>query len=308
METYLEKLCSPAIWAEGPVWLPTENAIIFSDVKGNKMFRWSENDGVSVWRQHSNYANGNVLDKEERVISCEHGRRCISRTEKDGSVIMLVDKIDGKRFNSPNDVVVRSDGTIWFTDPPYGIISDDEGYKSESQIIGCYVYCYDPDDGRISIVTSDVQRPNGLAFSPDEKWLYIADMSIIDFPRNGRHELRIYPVQGKTLGAGKHFATVSPGFPDGFCVDKLGNIYCSCLDGVIIFNQFGAQIGKIKVPEQVSNCTLGGVDGDQLYITATTSLYRIPIAFLSPSDHRSARWKTIIVCNTRYRNTKESEE
>lgn len=163
------------------------------------MFRWSEGDDVSLWRQNSNYVNGNALDNEERVVSCEHGRRGISRTEKDGSVIMLVDKIDGKRFNSPNDVVVRSDGTIWFTDPPYGIISDEEGYKSESQIIGCYVYCYDPNDNKISIATSDVQRPNGLAFSPDEKWLYVADMSIADFPLHGRHELRIYPVQGKTL-------------------------------------------------------------------------------------------------------------
>ncbi|MDE1481568.1 SMP-30/gluconolactonase/LRE family protein [Xenorhabdus bovienii] len=274
MKINLEKLCSPAIWAEGPVWLPSENAIIFSDVKGNQMFRWSEGDNVSLWRQNSNYVNGNALDNEERVVSCEHGRRGISRTEKDGSVIMLVDKIDGKRFNSPNDVVVRSDGTIWFTDPPYGIISDEEGYKSESQIIGCYVYCYDPNDNKISIATSDVQRPNGLAFSPDEKWLYVADMSIADFPLHGRHELRIYPVQGKTLGAGKHFVTVSPGFPDGFCVDKFGNIYCSCLDGILIFNKFGKKIHKIAVPERTSNCTFGGINGDQLYITATTSLYR----------------------------------
>ncbi|KMJ45685.1 gluconolactonase [Xenorhabdus khoisanae] len=277
MKTYLEKLCSPALWAEGPVWLPDEDAIIFSDVKGNRMFRWSEHDGVSVWRQYSNYANGNALDNEGKVITCEHGRRGISRTEKDGSVVILVEKIDGKRFNSPNDVVVRSDGTIWFTDPPYGIINDKEGYKSESQIIGCYVYCYDPNYNTISIATSDVQRPNGLAFSPDEKWLYVADMSIIDFPVHGRRELRIYPVQNNILGAGKHFATIYPGFPDGFCVDKSGNIYCSCLDGVLVFDNSGKQIHKIVVPEQVSNCTFGGPNGDQLYITATTSLYRVSV-------------------------------
>ncbi|WP_340608433.1 SMP-30/gluconolactonase/LRE family protein [Xenorhabdus bharatensis] len=277
MQPYLELLCSPAIWAEGPVWLPTEDAVIFSDVKGNKMFRWSEYDGVHLWRKYSHFANGNALDREGRLISCEHGRRGISRTEKNGSVNLLVEKIDGKRFNSPNDVVVRSDGTIWFTDPPYGIINDNEGYKSESQIIGCYVYCYDPADNSISIAASDTQRPNGLAFSPDEKYLYIADMSIVDFPKHGRHELRIYPVRDKVLGIGKHFATISPGFPDGFCIDKSGNIYCSCENGVIIFDKFGTRIDKIEVPEHVSNCTLGGIKGDQLYITATTSLYRISV-------------------------------
>ncbi|PHM45849.1 senescence marker protein-30 family protein [Xenorhabdus mauleonii] len=278
MKAHLELLCSPAIWAEGPVWLPTEDAVIFSDVKGNRMFRWSEHDGVTLWRKYSNYANGNALDKKGRIVSCEHGRRGISRTEKNGNVTMLVEKIDGKRFNSPNDVAIRSDGTIWFTDPPYGIISDDEGYKAESQIIGCYVYCYDPADNSISIATSDTQRPNGLAFSPDEKWLYIADMSIIDFPAHGRRELRIYPVRGKILGSGRHFASISPGVPDGFCIDKLGNIYCSCADGVIILDKFGTQIDKIEVPERVSNCTLGGFNQDLLYITATTSLYRISVA------------------------------
>ncbi|MDC9593356.1 SMP-30/gluconolactonase/LRE family protein [Xenorhabdus sp. IM139775] len=277
MNIHLEKLCSPAIWAEGPVWLPNENAVIFSDVKGNRMFRWSEDEGVSLWRAYSHYANGNALDNEGRLISCEHGRRGISRTEKNGHVTMLVDRIDGKRFNSPNDVVVRSDGTIWFTDPPYGIISDEEGYKSESQVIGCYVYCYDPSDDTISIATIDVQRPNGLAFSPDEKWLYVADMSILDFPSHGRHELLIYPVQGKTLGRGKRFATVSPGFPDGFCIDQSHHVYCSCADGVLIFDRDGTEIHKIPLPECVSNCTLGGINGDQLYITATTSLYRASV-------------------------------
>ncbi|NMP25554.1 SMP-30/gluconolactonase/LRE family protein [Rahnella sp. SAP-1] len=271
----LEKLCSPAIWAEGPVWLPAEQALVFSDVKGNRMFRWSASEGLSLFRPWSNYANGNALDLEGRLVSCEHGRRGISRTELNGEVTMLVDKMDGKRLNSPNDLVVRSDGTLWFTDPPYGIIGDIEGYKSESQIIGCYVYCFDPRDNTLNIATSDVQRPNGLAFSPDESLLYVADMSIIDFPTLGRRELRVFPVNGRTLGAGQFFAEVAPGIPDGFCVDPQGNIFCSCDDGVIIFNPQGQQIGKIPVPERVSNCTLGGEQGDELYITATTSLYRI---------------------------------
>ncbi|PWC15623.1 gluconolactonase [Brenneria roseae subsp. americana] len=271
----LEQLCSPAIWAEGPVWLPQQDAVIFSDVKGNRMFRWSRNGELSLWRSPSHYANGNAVDAQGRLVSCEHGRRCISRSESNGDITVLVDRIDGKRFNSPNDVVVRSDGTIWFTDPPYGITSDEEGYKSESQVIGCYLYCFDPQTGSLDIAASDLQRPNGLAFSPDETLMYAADMSIVDFPTLGRSELRVYPVEGHRLGAGKHFAPVYPGFPDGFCVDKAGNLFCSCADGVLIFNPQGERIGKINVPERVSNCTLGGSAGNELYITATTSLYRL---------------------------------
>lgn len=275
MEQQLERLCSPAIWAEGPVWLPQQDAVVFSDVKGNRMFRWARNGELSLWRSASHYANGNTRDGEGRVISCEHGRRGISRTEHDGSITMLIDRVDGKRFNSPNDIVMRSDGTLWFTDPPYGIIGDEEGYKSESQVIGCYLYCFNPHNGVLNIAASDLQRPNGLAFSPDERLLYVSDMSIVDFPTHGRSELRVYSVAGQVLENGRHFAPISPGFPDGFCVDAGGNLFCSCADGVIIFNPMGEQTGKIPVPERVSNCTFGGPDGNELYITATTSLYRI---------------------------------
>lgn len=278
-EGELECLCSPAIWAEGPVWLPEENAVVFSDVKGNRMFHWSRKHGVRLWRAFSHYANGNARDQAGRVISCEHGRRGISRTEPDGEITLLVDKVDGKRFNSPNDVVVRSDGTIWFTDPPYGIISDDEGYKAESQVVGCYVYCFDPRDNSLSIATSDIQRPNGLAFSPDEQMLYVADMSIVDFPTLGRRELRVWDVEGKQLINGRHFADIVPGFPDGFCLDKYGNIFCSCADGVLLFSPDGRQTGKIPVPQRVSNCTFGGPKGNVLFITATTSLYSIEISY-----------------------------
>ncbi|MEM5443964.1 SMP-30/gluconolactonase/LRE family protein [Serratia marcescens] len=271
----LERLCSPAIWAEGPVWLPQEDAVVFSDVKGNRMFRWSRRGELSLYRSPSHYANGNARDGEGRVVSCEHGRRGISRTESDGEVHLLIDRVDGKRFNSPNDVAVRSDGTLWFTDPPYGIIGDEEGYKSESQVIGCYLYSFDPRDGSLIIAACDLQRPNGLAFSPDEKWLYVADMSIVDFPTLGRRELRVYAVNGRELEAGRRFATVEPGFPDGFCVDRVGNLFCSCADGVLVFDPEGRQIEKISVPERVSNCTFGGPNGDELYITATTSLYRM---------------------------------
>lgn len=150
------------------MWLPQEDAVVFSDVKGNRMFRWSRRGELSLYRSPSHYANGNARDGEGRVVSCEHGRRGISRTESDGEVRLLIDRVDGKRFNSPNDVAVRSDGTLWFTDPPYGIIGDEEGYKSESQVVGCYLYSFDPRDGSLTIAACDLQRPNGLAFSPDE--------------------------------------------------------------------------------------------------------------------------------------------
>ncbi|HHG0704180.1 TPA: SMP-30/gluconolactonase/LRE family protein [Klebsiella pneumoniae] len=274
-DSVLTCLCSPAIWAEGPIWLAQQQCVIFSDVKGNRMFRWQPNGEVAEWRAASNYANGNACDAWGRLITCEHGRRGISRTEQDGEITLLVDKIEGRRFNSPNDVVVRSDGSIWFTAPPYGITGDEEGYKSESQIIGCYVYCFTPWDGRVYIAASDTQRPNGLAFSPDEQTLYVADMSIVDFHTRGRREIRAYRVDGYQLGNGHHIADISPGFPDGLCVDYHGNMFCSCADGVVILAPQGQIIGKIPVPERVSNCTFGGPQNDELFITATRSLYHI---------------------------------
>ena len=273
-----ERLCSPAIWAEGPVWLAEQQSVIFSDVKGNKMYRWSAQNGVSVFRAESHFANGNALDNEGRLLTCEHGRRGISRTDKQGNHTLLVDKIDGLRFNSPNDIAVRQDGSIWFTDPPYGIVGDEEGYRAASQVIGCYVYRFDEANKRATIAISDTQRPNGLAFSPDDKWLYVADMSIIDFPTQGRREIRAYRLDGDSAVFSHVVTQVAPGIPDGFCVDPAGNIFCSCEIGVLIFSPQGTLLETIPVPERVSNCTFGGPDGNTLFITATTSLYRVTIA------------------------------
>lgn len=273
----VERLCSPAIWAEGPVWVPAQQCVIFSDVKGNRMFRWDDRQGVSLFRAESHYANGNALDNEGGLITCEHGRRGISRTTPDGAHRLLVSRIDGRRFNSPNDVAVRADGSIWFTDPPYGITGDEEGYKAESQVVGCWVYRYDERRDRVTIAISDTQRPNGLAFSPDNQWLYVADMSVIDFPTQGRRELRAYRLEGDAATFSHVVAQVEPGIPDGFCVDAAGHIYCSCEDGVIVFSPQGERLEHIPVPERVSNCTFGGPDGNTLFITATTSLYRVAI-------------------------------
>lgn len=275
----LECLTSLAVWAEGPVWLPREDAVVFSDVKANRMYRWERSGKVAVFREQSNYANGNTLDRQSRLISCEHGRRGISRTDTDGVARILVDRFDGKRFNSPNDVVVKSDGSIWFSDPPYGILGDVEGYKSESQIVGCYVYRFDPSSDEISAVATDVQRPNGLAFSPDESRLYVADMSIVDFPTQGRRHLAVYEVaDGQRLVNPRVLASITPGIPDGFRVDRAGHLFCSCEDGILVLDSDGKRLGKIIVPERVSNCTFGGPNQDELFITATTSLYRVCLA------------------------------
>ena len=278
-DSRLEKLASPAIWAEGPVWLPDRDAVAFSDVKGNRMFVWSERGGAEVFRQPSNYNNGNTLDRQGRLVSCEHGRRCVSRTGENGGVEVLAEKFDGKRFNSPNDVVVKSDGSVWFTDPPYGIIGDEEGYKSESQIIGCWVYRLEPESGRVDVATVDAQRPNGLAFSPDESVMYVADMSIVEFPRSGRRQITAYDVvEGRRLANGRKLADIAPGIPDGFRVDREGRLYVSSDDSIQVLSPAGKLLGKILVPERISNCTFAGRNEDMLYITATTSLYRIRLA------------------------------
>ena len=278
-DSALTCLASPAVWAEGPVWLPKEDAIVFSDVKANRMYRWDRSGTVGVFREASNFSNGNTLDREGRLISCEHGRRGISRTDVDGVVRILVDRFDGKRLNSPNDVVVKSDGTIWFSDPPYGILGDHEGYKSESQIIGCYVYRFDPASNTLTAVATDIQRPNGLAFSPDESRLVVADMSIVEFPTQGRRHLVAYDViDGCRLVNPQIIAQIEPGIPDGFRVDGNGRIFCSCEDGNLVLRADGKKLGKINVPERVSNCTFGGPQQDELFITATRSLYHIRLA------------------------------
>ena len=273
----LERLATGAIWSEGPVYFHEDESVIWSDIPNNRLLRWSAKEGTSVWRQPSNFENGHYRDLEGRLLSCEHGGRCISRTELDGRKIVLVDRYQGKRLNSPNDLVVKSDGTIWFTDPPYGILSDYEGYKAESELGDCYVFRFDPASGELSIVTDEVVEPNGLAFSPDEKILYVADTSSAFNPQPNHHIMAFEVVHGRELRNGRGFVAISPGMADGFRVDVQGNIFTSSEDSVQIYARDGTLLGKILVPEKVWNLTFGGPDYDRLFIAASSSLYSLEV-------------------------------
>jgi gluconolactonase len=241
------------------------------------MLRWAGGH-VSVFRDFSNNSNGNTRDRQGRLITCEHGARRVTRTEPDGSITVLVDQFQGKKLNSPNDVVVKSDGTVWFTDPPYGILSDYEGHVAEGEYGGCYVFRFDPATGALDAVVEDFNKPNGIAFSPDESKLYVVDTGRSHSP-DGEHHIRVFSVdnQGR-LSGGEVFAEVSPGIPDGLRVDLHGNIWTSAGDGVQCYAPDGVCLGKITVPEPVSNLTFGGEKRNRLFITATTSLYAVYVA------------------------------
>ncbi|MDP2119535.1 MAG: SMP-30/gluconolactonase/LRE family protein [Hoeflea sp.] len=262
-------------WTEGPVWFGDANCLLFSDIPNNRIMRWTPGVGLSVYREPSNYANGQTRDRQGRLVSCEHGTRRVTRTELDGSITIIADSYQGKRLNSPNDVVVKSDGTIWFSDPHYGIMTNYEGYKSEQEL-PCNVYRVDPADGSIQAVATDFCGPNGLAFSPDESRLYIADTGRM-FGSDPQH-IRSFACDGSgRLSGGDVFHVISPGCADGFRLDTDGNLWSSAADGVHCINPDGVLLGKILVPELVSNLCFGGRAKQQLFITATTSVYAISL-------------------------------
>ncbi len=277
-DSKLAKLADGCIWAEGPVYFVNGDYVVWSDIPNNRMMKWSAKDGVSVFRQPSNYSNGNYLDHEGRLITCEHGGRRVSRTEPNGTVIALAEYYEGKRFNSPNDLVTKSDGTIWFTDPPYGILPNtEEGYAAESEIGGCHVYRLNGETGEITMVADDFDKPNGLAFSPDETRLYISDTGGSHTP-NGPHHIRVFDVvDGKRLENGRLFKDIEPGLSDGFRFDKNAYLYTSSYDSIQVFTESGDFLGKILVPEKIANCTFGGPKKNRLFITASTSLYAIDL-------------------------------
>jgi gluconolactonase len=273
---FLEKLHTGLRWAEGPVYFGDRRCLLFSDLPNNRMLRWDEETGcVSVFRAPSNFSNGNTRDREGRLVTCEHRGRRVTRTEWSGAITVLADRYEGKRLNSPNDVVVKSDGTVWFTDPTYGISAEYEGGKAESEIGSCNVYRFDPRDGSLRIVVDDFSRPNGLAFSPGEERLYIADSGFWPNPE-APHHIRCFDVAADgTLRNSRVLAEVSPGIPDGFRIDVEENIWTSAGDGVQCFTAGGDLIGKIRVPEKVANVCFGGPARDRLFICGHTSLYAI---------------------------------
>jgi gluconolactonase len=274
----LVRLADGTIWAEGPVYLPDDDAVVWSDVRGNVVRRWSEADGSTELHRPSDFANGHTLDHDGRILACEHGPRRVSRYEPDGSRTTIVDRFEGKRLNSPNDIVVASDGAIWFTDPPYGILDDNEGYKADSELGGCFVFRLDRGTGELTIVADQMVDPNGLAFSPNESLLYVSDTSRARI-EGGNHHLLVFDVVegGRRLGDARVFAVIEPGVSDGFRVDVDGNVWTSAGDGIHVLDPGGVELGRILVPEPVGNCTFGGADGRRLFIAATSTLWSIQV-------------------------------
>ncbi|HEU5420327.1 MAG TPA: SMP-30/gluconolactonase/LRE family protein [Streptosporangiaceae bacterium] len=265
-DQFLEQLHTGCRWTEGPAYVPAGRYLVFSDIPNNQMLRWDETTGaVGVFREPAGYANGHTVDRQGRLVSCMQGSRKVTRTEHDGSVTVLADSYDGKKLNSPNDIVERADGSLWFTDPSYGIRSDYEGHQAGMEQDGRYVFRIDPGRGPV-IVADDFDQPNGLAFSADEQQLYIADSS--------RDHIRLFTVTGDGgLAGGEVFATCDAGTFDGLRLDSAGRVWAAAGDGLHCFDPDGTLLGKLRVPEVVANFTFGGAQRNHLFITATSSLY-----------------------------------
>jgi len=270
---HVETLYTGTRWAEGPAYFPAGRYLLWSDIPNDRVLRWDETSGaVSEFMRPSMNQNGHSVDLQGRLVACEHRGRCISRIGFDGRRAVLADRFEGKRLNSPNDLVVKSDGTIWFTDPTYGIDSDYEGDAADSEIGASLVYRLDPATGALRAVATDFVKPNGLAFSPDESLLYIVDTGATHVPDGPRH-IRVFTVgEGGALSGGAVFATCQVGLFDGLRVDVHGNIWTSAGDGVHCYAPDGALIGKIRIDEVVANVEFGGPKRNRLFICATTSL------------------------------------
>ena len=274
----LDRLVTGLRWAEGPVWFDDLNCLLFSDIPNQRILRWApgalDGSGASVFRAPSGFANGHTRDRQGRLVSCEHGNRRVTRTEVDGSITVIADSHDGRRLNSPNDVVVASNGAIWFSDPTYGILSDYEGYQAAPEQTARRIYRVDPLSGAVAAMADDFLQPNGLAFSPDERVLYVADSGASHAPDAPRI-IRAYDLEGGGLRNSRVFCEIDHGIPDGFRVDTQGNVWTSAGDGVQCFAPDGTRLGRILVPEVVANLTFGGPRRNRLFITATTSLYAV---------------------------------
>jgi gluconolactonase len=275
VQASVERLALGMRWSEGPVWFGDGRYLLWSDIPNNRIMKWEEETGaVSVFRKPSNHANGNTRDRQGRLVTCEHLTRRVTRTEYDGSVTVLIDKFDGKPLNSPNDVVVKSDGSIWFTDPPFGILGNYEGMVATPEL-PTNVYRLDPKTGQATVATGDVNRPNGLAFSPDESKLYVVESAL---PR----KIRVFDVtdDGTRLANNRIFIDPGEGTPDGFRLDVDGNLWCGWgmgegMDGVMIFSPAGKPIGKIGLPERAANVCFGSLRRNRLFMAASHSVYSI---------------------------------
>jgi gluconolactonase len=274
----VERLATGCRWAEGPVYFGDGRFLLWSDIPNNRILKWEEETGaVSIFRKPSTFANGNTRDRQGRLITCEHGGRRVTRTEYDGSITVLIDSFEGKRLNSPNDVVVKSDGSIWFTDPVFGILGDYEGYKSDSEIEP-NVYRLDQENGKPTIVAEGVLGPNGLCFSPDEKMLYIVESRGVP-----NRKILAYDLAdgGRKLANKRVLIDAGPGTPDGMRCDVDGNLWCGWgmgspeLDGVRIFSPAGKPIGRIILPERSANVCFGGLKRNRLFMAASQSVYAL---------------------------------
>lgn len=275
---HLDRLYTGCRWSEGPVYVPAGRYLLWSDIPEDRVMRWDETDGsVSVFQHPAGNANGHTLDRQGRLITCEHRGRCISRVEHDGSRTVLASHVDGQRLNSPNDVVVKSDDSIWFTDPTYGIDSNYEGDAAPSEIGASRVYRIDAHTGQITVVIHDMEKPNGLAFSPDEKFLYVVDTGISHRP-DGPRDVRRYELaaDGRSVRpGGRLLASATVGLFDGLRADVDGNLWLGAGDGVHCLSPEGELLGKIRVPEVVANVCFGGPKRNRLFICGTRSLYAI---------------------------------
>jgi gluconolactonase len=272
-DRWTQRLHTGCRWTEGPAYFPAGRYLVFSDIPNDRIMRWDETTGaVGVFRQPSGYANGHTVDRQGRLVSCEHGNRRVTRTEHDGSITVLADRYRGNRLNSPNDVVERADGSIWFTDPSYGIDSDYEGNQAPSEIGACYVFRIDPGSGEVRMVADDLERPNGLAFSADERTLYVTDSQ--------ERLIRRFDVTGTeqaALSPGDLFATCDTGTFDGIRLDTAGRIWAAAGDGLHCFDTGGTLLGKLRIPEVVANLTFGGRRRNVLFMCGTSSLYSIRV-------------------------------
>lgn len=269
----LRRLAAGFQFTEGPAWLPSAGGLVFSDIPAGRLYLWHPAAGLSIFRDPSRQANGNTVDAAGRLLTCEHGARRVTRTGADGAVTVLADRYCGRRLNSPNDIAVRRrDGTVWFSDPPYGIRPEQQEQPA------CFVFRTGPDGGEPVAVAGDFIKPNGLCFSSDENLLYVSDTD------NRRHHIRRFWVRDDlSLEDAGVFAVIDPGKSDGFRVDAAGRVWTSAGDGIWCLSPAGRLLGKIRVPEAPSNCAFGGPDRRTLFITARSALYAVDLAVAPPA-------------------------